>query len=140
MGVTGRLDFPNKSLAVDATLRESSRVGPYGVHGQMAMRIRWGERPLFALAVGGFHPEFQPPPDFPGLAPLTADIGLNGNPNVLVTGFFAVTSNTVQIGGALTLHASGSGINLDAEVSVKALFVFSPFHRRTNWEARSARA
>ena len=52
-----------------------------------------------------------------------------------MSGFFAVTSNTVQVGGDARLHAGGAGISLDASVGVKALFVFSPFsvrgeHRR----------
>jgi len=58
---------------------------------------------------------------------MTLDLGSHGPAKISVSGFFAVTSNTVQVGGSATLHASGSGISLDASVSVKALFVFQPF-------------
>ena len=58
---------------------------------------------------------------------MTLDLGSHGPAKISVSGFFAVTSNTVQVGGSATLHAGGSGITLDASVSVKALFVFQPF-------------
>src|SRR4029450_9732622 len=37
--------------------------------------------------------------------------------------------------GDARLHAGGSGITLDASVSVKALFVFAPFHFTANVDA-----
>ena len=61
---------------------------------------------------------------------MALDLGQHGSASITVSGFFAVTSNTVQVGGDARLHAGGSGIALDASVSVKALFVFSPFSLR----------
>jgi hypothetical protein len=94
----------------------------------MALRVKWGEQPNFVASIGGFHPAYQPPKDFPKLQPMTLDLGQHGSASITVSGFFAVTSNTVQVGGDARLHAGGSGIALDASVSVKALFVFAPFH------------
>jgi hypothetical protein len=124
--VAGVLDFPKKSFALDAGLHDSS-INGFPVSGQMAMRLRWGEEPNFVLSVGGFHPAYKPPPDLPKLQPLTLDLGRGGSTSVTVSGFFAVTSNTLQIGGNVRLHAGGGGISLDAMLGVKALFVFSPF-------------
>ncbi len=93
----------------------------------MAMRVSWGDQPNFVFSIGGFHPAYTPPPNFPKLQPMTLDLGSHGPAKISVSGFFAVTSNTVQVGGAASRHASGSGISLDASVSVKALFVFQPF-------------
>ena len=41
----------------------------------------------------------------------------------------------MQVGGDARLHAGGSGISLDASVSVKAMFVFSPFSFAANIDA-----
>ena len=101
----------------------------------MALRVKWGEQPNFVASVGGFHPSYQPPKEFPKLQPMALDLGEHGNASITVSGFFAVTSNTVQVGGDARLHAGGSGISLDASVSVKALFVFSPFHFAANIDA-----
>jgi hypothetical protein len=126
LSVGGQLDFARKTFELNASLHDSVIEG-FPVHGDMAMRLRWGEQPVFALSVGGFHPAFHPPADFPALKPLTVDLGRNGNPGITLTGFFAITSNTVQVGGALALRAHGAGVTLEAGLSVKAIFVFAPF-------------
>jgi hypothetical protein len=127
MSVAGTLDYANKTFALDAALHDSIIEG-YPISGQMGLRVKWGEQPNFVASIGGFHPAYQPPKDFPKLQPMTLDLGQHGNASITVSGFFAVTSNTVQVGGDARLHAGGSGISLDASVSVKALFVFAPFH------------
>ena len=126
LSVDGVLDFPNKMFAMDADLHDSV-INGFPVSGQMAMRVSWGSQPNFVFSIGGFHPAYTPPPNFPKLQPMTLDLGSHGAAKISVSGFFAVTSNTVQVGGSATLHAGGSGITLDASVSVKALFVFQPF-------------
>jgi uncharacterized protein DUF6603 len=126
LSIDGELDFPNKMFAMDAALHDSV-INGFPVSGQMAMRVNWGDKPNFIFSIGGFHPAYTPPPDFPKLQPMTLDLGSHGPAKISVSGFFAVTSNTVQVGGTASLHASGSGITLDASVSVKALFVFQPF-------------
>ena len=135
MSIAGQLDFPQKSFSLDAALHDSVIEG-YPVSGQMAMRLRWGEQPNFALSIGGFHPAYQPPPNFPALQPMTVALAQTGSStSVTVSGFFALTSNTLQIGGEARLHASGSGISLDASVSVKTIFIFSPFSFAANVDA-----
>ncbi len=126
LSIDGELDFPNKTFAMDAALHDSV-INGFPVSGQMAMRVSWGTQPNFVFSIGGFHPAYTPPPNFPKLQPMALDLGSHGAARISVSGFFAVTSNTVQVGGSATLHASGSGISLDASVSVKALFVFQPF-------------
>src|SRR5206468_10264323 len=126
LSIDGVLDFPNKTFSMDADLHDSV-INGFPVSGQMAMRVSWGNQPNFVFSIGGFHPAYTPPPNFPKLQPMTLDLGSHGAAKISVSGFFAVTSNTVQVGGSATLHAGGSGITLDASVSVKALFVFQPF-------------
>jgi hypothetical protein len=126
LSIDGELDFPNKRFAMDAALHDSV-INGFPVSGQMAMRVTWGDQPNFVFSIGGFHPAYTPPSNFPKLQPLALDLGKQGAATITVSGFFAVTSNTVQVGGQARLHAGGGGISLDASVSVKALFVFSPF-------------
>ena len=126
LSIDGVLDFPNKMFSMDADLHDSV-INGFPVSGQMAMRVSWGDQPNFIFSIGGFHPAYTPPPNFPKLQPMTLDLGSHSGAKISVTGFFAVTSNTVQVGGTATLHAGGSGITLDASVSVKALLIFQPF-------------
>jgi hypothetical protein len=126
MSVSRMLDIGRKTFALDAALHDSVIQG-FPISGQMAMRIGWGDNPEFALAVGGFHPAFKPPPGFPKLAPLSVALSRGSNPSITLTGFFALTSNTLQVGGLAMLKASGAGIQLTASVSVQAIMVFSPF-------------
>lgn len=63
--IVGTVDFERAEASVDASLRDS-RIAAFALTGDLAMRASWGERPSFVLAAGGFHPRFQPPPDFPG--------------------------------------------------------------------------
>jgi hypothetical protein len=126
LSVAGLLDFPRKFFAIDASLHDS-RVGSYPISGDMAMRLSWGDDPSFALAVGGFNPGFQPPPSFPKLRRVAVDLGVSGNPSLTLQGYFAITSNTAQVGALAELNASGAGIQLYARVQFDALIVFSPF-------------
>jgi len=73
------------------------------------------------------NPSYQPPPGFPELRRLSVDLGINGNPSLTAQGYFALTSNTAQVGAAIDLHASGAGIHLDGHLGFDALFIFSPF-------------
>jgi hypothetical protein len=126
LSVAGLLDFPKKYLAIDASLHDS-RVGSFPITGDMAMRLLWGDQPSFALAVGGFNPGFQPPPTFPTLRRVAVDLGISGNPSLTLQGYFALTSNSAQVGALAELKAHGAGIDLYGRVQFDAIFVFSPF-------------
>ena len=97
MAVKGLLDFPNKRFELDAFLHDS-KVGGFDVSGDMALRLGWGDRPNFLLSLGGFHKDYTPPPNFPALNRLAVELGINGNPTITLSGYLAVTSNTVQVG------------------------------------------
>src|SRR6266545_578112 len=126
VAVAGTLDFPKKLFTIAASLYDSNVVG-YRISGDMAFRLSFGDQPNFALALGGLNPSYQPPPGFPELRRLTVDLGINGNPSLTAQGYFALTSNTAQVGAAIDLHASGFGIDLNGHLGFDALFVFSPF-------------
>lgn len=126
MAIAGLLDFPAKKVSVDASLFDSTVAG-FVVTADMAYRMQLGSKASFLLSVGGFNPGFQPPPPFPTLRRASVDFGINGNPSLVASGYFALTSNTAQIGASIQLHASGFGIHLDGWLGFDVLFVFSPF-------------
>src|SRR6185503_12800069 len=100
MAVAGILDFPGKRFSLDASLYDSQVAG-YQVSGDMAYRLGFGDNASFLLSVGGFNPGFDAPPGVPELRRAAVDLGVNGNPSLVASGYFALTSNTAQIGASL---------------------------------------
>jgi hypothetical protein len=126
MDVLGIIDFDKKKASVDAVLYDS-RIGPYALSGEMAMRMRWGRDPAFALAVGGMHPSFEPPSGFPKLERLAVSLGTGNNPRLRMETYQALTSNTVQFGSRVDLYASKAGFSIHGYLGFDALFQLSPF-------------
>jgi hypothetical protein len=126
LAVLGLLDFPARTFSLDASLFDSTVAG-YVVTGDMAYRLGFGANASFLLSVGGFNPGFQAPPAFPELRRASVDLGVSGNPSLVASGYFALTSNTAQIGAKIELRASGFGIRLEGHLGFDVLFVFSPF-------------
>ena len=67
MNALGVIDFDKGSISLDAVLYDSRLAGKFPITGSMAMRLSWGTPKVFALSIGGFHPAFKPPPQFPAL-------------------------------------------------------------------------
>ena len=66
MDLLGSLDFTAGRLEIDAVLR-NSRVAAFTITGQAALRASWLTDPAFLLSIGGFHPRFTAPANFPAL-------------------------------------------------------------------------
>ena len=135
MDVLGVLDFGRKEASLDAALYDS-RVSVYALEGEMAMRMRWGGDPSFALAVGGMHPRFQPPPGFPSLKRVSVALGKGNNPRLRLEGYLALTSNSIQVGARLDLYAKAGRASVRGELSFDALFEFDPFRFEVAIRAR----
>lgn len=125
MDAIGAIDFGAQEGSIDATLYDS-RVVAYTLTGDMAMRTNWGEDPDFALSVGGFHPRFDPPEGFPPLRRIALTLG-PGNPRIRWSGYFAITSNTVQAGAKVELYAGAGKFSVSGHLGFDALFQFDPF-------------
>jgi len=123
--VVGALDMGRKALGVDATLYDSYVITS-SLSGDMALRMTWGDEPNFVFSMGGFNPRYQPPPGMPTLNRLQLSLGFNDNPRINASGYFALTSNTVQFGAALQLYASSGGFSVEGLVALDALFQFAP--------------
>lgn len=123
----GIIDFEKGMLSFDASLY-NSRILTFTLEGDMALRLGWGQTKAFVLSIGGFHPAFKPPSELhlPSLKRLTLTI-LAGNPKLVLTCYFALTSNTVQFGARLDLLFSVSSFKIVGYLYFDVLFQFSPF-------------
>jgi hypothetical protein len=131
LDVLGTLEPDRGLLAIDASLIDSHVAG-FPVTGDMAMRLRWLQQPTFALAVGGFHPRFQPPPGFPALRRLAISLSQGDNPRLRLEAYLALTSNTAQVGARLELYAAAKTFlgtfSVEGHLGFDVLFQFEPFY------------
>lgn len=125
----GVIDFEKGSISFDASLYDSKLL-TFTLTGDMALRLNWGNDPVFLLSVGGFHPSYDPPANL-GLGSMER-MGINlfpgNNPKLRIETYFAVTSNTVQFGANGQLYASMSGFEVEGYIGFDVLFQFSPFY------------
>ena len=123
----GIIDFDNKILMFDASIFDS-RILTITLAGDMALRISWSDNPDFLVSVGGFHPVYMPPAHLKLLAMkrITVNI-LSGNPNLVLTAYFAVTTNTIQFGAALDFSFKISKFGIYGNFGFDVLIQFSPF-------------
>jgi hypothetical protein len=102
----------------------------------MALRIGWGDQPLFVLTVGGFHPAFdEVPSDLTGTRRIGIALLSGNNPRLFAQTYFAVTSNTVQSGARVELYAAACGFNIYGFLGYDLLIHFDPFHFVADIEA-----
>jgi hypothetical protein len=128
MDAVGIVDFEQETASLDAFLYDSRFAKTYVITGAMAMRLRWGKEPAFALAVGGFHPAFTPPAGFPKLERMTLSLANSEDLKLTCESYFAITSNTVQFGARASLFAKKAGFSIAGEIGYDVLIHFDPFH------------
>jgi hypothetical protein len=127
MDAIGVIDFDQGTASLDATLHDSRLLKKFVLTGDMAMRLRWESPRNFALAVGGLHPAFNPPPNFPKLERISINLASGDNPRIRCEAYFALTANTVQFGAHAELYASAAGFSIQGEFGYDVLIQFSPF-------------
>ena len=134
MQIAGSLDVTNKLLAIDMSL-EGSRILAWSLGGDVALRLSFGAQPNFAFAMGGFHPHFQPPPDFPALTRLSLSLSTGDNPRLSFDVYLAVTANTVQVGAKALAYVKFGDFSASGDLGFDALFHFQPFSFIVDLEA-----
>lgn len=123
----GGVDFESGELWFDGSLFDS-RMGTFTLTGDMAVRAHWKENANFLLTVGGFHPAYTPPPmNLPELARLGMVL-FQGNPHVSAQVYFAVTSNSVQLGARVEVYYGIDLFNVYGFLGLDVLINFNPFH------------
>ena len=131
--VLGVVDFDRRTASVDGRLRDS-RIVAFALTGAMALRASWGEQPAFVLAVGGLHPRFQRPPDFPqlervALTLVSADsppVASSDTPRLRLEAYLAVTANTIQLGARAELAVKVGRFGIDGQLAFDTLVQLEP--------------
>jgi len=105
-----------------------SRIMGMTVEGAMGVLVAWGGSRELIVSVGGFHPSFRPPPlPFPVPNRLAVPLLNRGGQLVRLTGYFAITSNTIQFGGDVEVRLGFSAFRVEGHLGVDGLIQRSPF-------------
>ncbi len=124
----GALEFDKSRVWFFAAMFDS-RILFMTMEGEMGLLMDFSDNPNFVLSVGGFHPQFNPPPlPFPNPKRIHIDVLRTPLARITVENYFAVTSNTVQFGARSEFFYGVDAFNLHGNFSFDALFQFSPFH------------
>lgn len=128
MNFIGAIDFQKKQAFFFASIFDS-RVLFITIEGEMGVLVAWGDDANFVVSVGGFHPQFNPPPlPFPVPKRVALNILNESWGKIRVEGYFAVTTNTVQFGSKLELMFGFSAFKIEGHLAFDALFQFNPFY------------
>ena len=128
MNVVGGIDFDRRQAFLDAALFDSRLVNKFLITGEMRLRMRWDDQPSFALAIGGVHPAFTPPPGLEAMQRAAIVFADSDNLKLRSEAYLAITSNTVQFGSRLDLFAKASGFSISGQAGFDVLIQFDPFH------------
>jgi hypothetical protein len=124
----GALEFDKQRLYFFASLYDS-HILFITLEGEMGLLMAWGDNGNFVVSVGGFNPQFNPPPlPFPSPQRIEIDIINESFARIRCSGYFAVTSNTVQFGSLSEFFFGFSALNLSGSSGFDVLIQFSPFH------------
>jgi hypothetical protein len=117
----GIWDRDRGEFSLDATIYDS-HIACVHISGDLAIRTRSGDDSFFLFSLGGYHPEFNAPAGFPKLQRMKVALADSDNFRLIVTGYFALTSNTKQFGADVDFKVGGAGISVEARLSFDALF------------------
>ena len=118
------LNFQRKLLIIDARIYKSKLL-MFELNGDIYLRYRWDNEPIFLVALGGWHPDFAVPaglnlPAKP--ARITLSLIENDKLSLIISLYIAVTSNTFQAGFAVAFMLKWSKFKLEAGLALDALF------------------
>jgi len=99
------------------------------IDGGMGFLFAYGADANFVVSIGGFHPQFNPPPlPFPVPQRISVNIINEDYARIHCDGYFAVTTNTVQFGTHSDYFFGFSALSVEGASGFDALIQFSPFH------------
>jgi hypothetical protein len=135
MDVAGVIDFEQKTAAFEASLFDSRLARTFTISGDMALRVSWGASPNFALAIGGFHPDFTAPAGFPKLKRVSINLCEGDNPRIRCESYFALTSNTTQFGAKIEVFVKISKFSVQGYSAYDVLVQHDPLQFNAAYEA-----
>ncbi|MHA2367117.1 MAG: DUF6603 domain-containing protein, partial [Candidatus Hodarchaeales archaeon] len=128
LGIIGVIDFTNKYMAMYGTLYDS-KILLFTISGDMGFTLSWGAEKNFLFSIGGFHPRFSPPENFPPFgAPALRRIQIAFSKYVVLEAYMAITTNTFQIGARIDAKFKGGGAEVHGYLGFDALIQFSPLY------------
>ncbi len=136
LDVLGIVDPVESLISIDAGLVDSHLLSVFEVYGNAGLRLSWGGQAYAVISVGGFYPGFNPEPArLPPLRRigLALDVPVPGL-TLCAAGYFAVTTNTIQLGCRLDVSIS-LGLTAHGFLQVDALVQFRPFYFIANCSA-----
>jgi len=137
----GAIEFDRKQIYFFASLFES-RVLDLTLDGELGLLMAYGDEPNFVLSVGGFHPGYTPPPlPFPTPQRVAINLLNTEDARIGLSGYFAITSNTVQFGANAEVYFRLTTCSVDGHLEFDALFRLSPFSftaHTTGWLSLNA--
>jgi len=122
----GDIDAAEPSVLFVASLNGSHIVGA-ALSGDIVLLSRGGAEPTFILSAGGFHPAFPLPRGVPALKRMSMDMCPAPWIDMRCESYFAVTSNTLQLGARLELVAEVADCGLRGWLAFDALVQYEPF-------------
>jgi hypothetical protein len=122
----GFVDSSEPSALFVASLTGSHIVGA-PLSGDLMLLARGGSDPQLVLSAGGFHPSYPLPRGVPALDRISMDLCPSPWIDLRCENYFAVTSNTLQLGARLELVAEVAGCGLRGWLEFDALVQYSPF-------------
>jgi hypothetical protein len=124
----GALEFDKQRFYFFATLFDS-HILFITIAGGMGVLFAYGSDANFVVSIGGFHPQFTPPPlPFPTPDRISIDLINESFARIHADGYFAITTNTVQFGTHSNFYFGFSACNVQGSSGFDALIQFSPFH------------
>ncbi len=124
----GVLEFDKQRFYFFASLFDS-HVLFITLQGDMGVLFAYGSDANFVVSVGGFHPQFNPPPlPFPSPQRISIDLINESYAKIHADGYFAVTTNTVQFGTHSSFFFGFSACSVEGSSGFDALIQFSPFY------------
>ncbi|MEL1264431.1 DUF6603 domain-containing protein [Pseudoxanthomonas putridarboris] len=131
LDVLGIVDPDQSLVSIDASLVDSHVLGIFSVYGDAALRLNWGSQAYAVVSVGGFFPGFNPEPArLPAMrrAGMSLDLPSPLPMYMRAEGYFAVTTNTIQLGCRIEASISMGLLSAHGFLQVDALVQFRPFY------------
>ena len=105
-----------------------SKVFKLELTGDIALYVQWAGEGAFAMSVGGFFPGYE----YPKQLGTMDRVGIKFAPpvpwlSISAVCYFAVTANSVQFGGKVSMQAEVGPATADAWLQLDALFQWSPY-------------
>jgi hypothetical protein len=129
--IFGDFNFAASYILIEGRLRDSNLV-EVALTGGFAFMLDWSSNPQFLLSVGGYHPRYKKPAQFPEIPRVTALIKKGEEIRLSCQYYQAITSNSYQIGLSAELVVKKGRAKAYGFLGFNTLLQFDPFYFETD--------